>query len=267
MSRAPAVAGRFYPGRPQELEATIRQYLDPQAEPQKALAVVCPHAGYVFSGPVAGKVLSRAIVPKRVVVMGPNHQGLGQKAALMSRGSWRTPLGEVELDSKLGGELLSRNALVREDDLAHQYEHSLEVQVPFLQVLRPGFLLTPLCLSMLTYEQCEQMGRDLAGAVKAMGEPVLLLASTDMTHYESAQSAKAKDELALERVLALDPQGLYNTVATRRISMCGFLPTTVALAAARELGATSAELVAYTNSGQVNGDYDQVVAYAGLIIK
>ncbi len=267
MSRAPAVAGRFYPGRPAELEATIRQYLASEAEPQPALAVVCPHAGYVFSGPVAGKVLGRVVVPRRVVVMGPNHQGLGERAALMSRGSWRTPLGEAQLDAKLGGELLSRSALVREDDLAHRYEHSLEVQVPFLQVRRPDLLLTPLCLSMLSYEQCEQLGHDLAGAIKALGEPVLILASTDMTHYESAQSAQAKDQLALEQVLALDPQGLYNTVASRRISMCGFLPTTVALAAALDLGATSAELVAYTNSGQVTGDYDQVVAYAGLIIK
>ncbi|MCF8064299.1 MAG: AmmeMemoRadiSam system protein B [Desulfarculaceae bacterium] len=267
MSRAPAVAGRFYPGQPDELESTVRQYLDPKARPQPALAVVCPHAGYVFSASVVGKVLSRVEVPRRVVVMGPNHQGLGEKAAVMTRGSWRTPLGEVPLDAELGGELLARNAMVREDDLAHQYEHSLEVQVPFLQVLRPDLLLTPLCLSMLTYEQCEQMGHDLAGAIKAMDSPVLIMASTDMTHYESAQSAKGKDKLALEQVLALNPQGLYNTVATRRISMCGFLPTTVALAAARQLGAKDAELVAYTHSGQVTGDNDQVVAYAGLIIK
>lgn len=267
MSRAPAVAGRFYPGRPEELKAMIQQYLDPTAVSQPALAVVCPHAGYVFSGSVAGKVFSRVAVPRRVVVLGPNHQGLGEKAALMTRGSWSTPLGEVRLDAKLGGELLSRSALVREDDLAHRYEHSLEVQVPFLQVLQPDLLLTPLCLSMLTDEQCIDLGHDLAGAIKSLGEPVLLVASTDMTHYESAQSAQAKDQLALERVLALDPQGLYNTVASRRISMCGFLPTTVALSAALQLGATSAELVAYTNSGQVTGDYEQVVAYAGLIIK
>ncbi|MBU1452552.1 MAG: AmmeMemoRadiSam system protein B [Proteobacteria bacterium] len=267
MSRAPAVAGRFYPGRPEELKVMIQQYLDPGAQPEPALAVVCPHAGYVFSGSVAGKVFSRVAIPRRVVVLGPNHQGLGERAAVMTRGSWRTPLGDVPLDSLLGAELLARSGLVREDDLAHQYEHSLEVQVPFLQVLRPDVLLTPLCLSMLTDEQCAQLGRDLAGAIQSLGEAVLMVASTDMTHYESAQSAQAKDQLALEKVLALDPQGLYNTVASRRISMCGFLPTTVALTAALELGATSAELVAYTHSGMVTGDDDQVVAYAGLIIK
>jgi AmmeMemoRadiSam system protein B len=267
MSRAPAVAGRFYPGHPGELKAAIQGYLDPAVTPEPALAAVCPHAGYMFSGPVAGKVLSRVEIPRRVMVLGPNHQGLGQRAAVMTRGAWRTPLGEVALDSGLGGELLAASSLVVEDDLAHQYEHSLEVQVPFLQVLRSDFLLTPLCLSTLSYEQCAQLGGAVAAAIKAVGEPVLMVASTDMTHYESASRAEAKDQLALERILELDPPGLYNTVAGRGISMCGVLPTTVALTAAIELGASQAELVAYTHSGQVTGDYEQVVAYAGLIIK
>ena len=139
--------------------------------------------------------------------------------------------------------------------------------MPFLQVLRPEFKLTPLCLSMLSYAQCAELGRAIATAIASLDEPVLLVASTDMTHYESAQAAKSKDELALGRILEMDPEGLYNTVAGHNISMCGVLPTTVALVAAKEMGAASAELVAYTNSGQATGDYDQVVAYAGLIIK
>jgi len=267
MSRAPAVAGRFYPGHPDELRAMIQGYLEPEAAPQPALAAVCPHAGYIFSGAVAGKVLSRVAIPGRVLVLGPNHQGLGQRAAVMSQGDWLTPLGEVALDPELGEALKQASPLVREDDLAHRHEHSLEVQVPFLQMLRPDFRLTPLCLSMLSYPECAELGRAIAKAIGSLGEPVLLVASTDMTHYESAQSAQGKDELALGRILDLDPEGLYHTVAGRNISMCGVLPTTVALAAAKEMGATSAELVAYTNSGQVTGDYDQVVAYAGLIIK
>ncbi|RJX35622.1 MAG: AmmeMemoRadiSam system protein B [Desulfarculus sp.] len=267
MLRAPAVAGRFYPGHPQELRAMIEGFLEPAAQPAGALAAVCPHAGYIFSGAVAGKVLSRVQIPRRVLVMGPNHQGLGQRAALMSRGAWQTPLGAVQLDAKLGTEILSRSALAAEDSLAHQYEHSLEVQVPILQCLREDFLLTPLCLSLLSFAECEQLGRDIAGAIQALGEPVLMVASTDMTHYESAQQAQAKDSKALEAILALDPQGLYRTVTGLRISMCGVLPTTVALAAALELGATAAELVAYTNSGAVTGDTREVVAYAGLIIK
>ena len=267
MSRAPAVAGQFYPGEPGKLASMVRECLDPAASPQPALVAVCPHAGYIYSGDVAGKVLSRVEIPHRVLVLGPKHRPWGQPVAVMSRGSWLTPLGEVPLDPELGGALVKASPLIQEDDLAHREEHSLEVQVPFLQVLRPDFVLTPLCLSMLPYAQCEELGKAVAQAIRQVGEPVLMLASTDMTHRESARSAAAKDKLALDRILELDPEGLYSVVARHDISMCGVLPTTVALVAAKELGATSAELVAYTHSGQVTGDYDEVVAYAGLIIK
>ncbi len=266
MDRAPAVAGRFYPGRPQELRDMIADYLEPQVAPQKALAAVSPHAGYVFSGSVAGKVLSRVAIPRRVLVLGPNHQGMGQRVAVMTRGSWQTPLGAVPLDAELGGDIISRG-LAQEDDLAHQYEHSLEVQVPFLQCLREDLLLTPLCLSMLSFEDCQHLGQGIAGVIADCPDQVLMVASTDMTHYEPAQQAEAKDSKAIERILALDPKGLYETVIEGRISMCGVLPTTVALVAALELGATGAELVAYTNSGEVTRDFNDVVAYAGLIIK
>lgn len=267
MLRAPAVAGRFYPGHPQELRAMIQGYLEPGLQPERALAVVSPHAGYVFSGPVAGKALGRAQIPHRVIVLGPNHQGLGQNVAVMSRGAWQTPLGAVQLDPSLAGEIIARSPLAQEDDLAHQYEHSLEVQVPILQCLREDLLLTPICLSMLSFDQCQQLGQDIAGAITGCAEPVLMVASTDMTHYESAEQAEAKDSQAIERILALDPQGLYNTVTSMHISMCGVLPTTVALVAALALGATAAELVAYTNSGAVTGDFREVVGYAGLLIK
>ena len=266
MDRAPAVAGRFYPSQPQELRDMIQGYLEPQAAPEKALAAVSPHAGYIFSGAVAAKVFSRVEIPRRVLVMGPNHQGLGQKVAVMTQGAWQTPLGAVRLDQGLGEDIISRG-LATEDDLAHQYEHSLEVQVPFLQCLREDLLLTPLCLSMLSYEDCERLGKDIAGAVSDCPDPVLMVASTDMTHFESAEQAEAKDFRAIERILELDPRGLYETVTGMGISMCGVLPTTVALVAALELGATAAELVAYTNSGEVTKDYNDVVAYAGLIIK
>lgn len=266
MDRAPAVAGRFYPSQPQELRDMIQGYLEPRTAPEKALAVVSPHAGYIFSGAVTGKVLSRVAIPQRVLVMGPNHQGVGQKVAVMTRGAWQTPLGLVPLDQKLGQDIISRG-LATEDDLAHQYEHSLEVQVPFLQCLREDLLLTPLCLSMLTYEDCERLGKDIAGAISDCPDPVLMVASTDMTHFESAQQAEAKDSRAIERILELDPRGLYDTVTSMHISMCGVLPTTVALVAALELGAKSAALVAYTNSGEVTGDLNDVVAYAGLVIK
>lgn len=267
MLREPAVAGQFYPASPQQLRTMVESYVDPQASPAPALVAVCPHAGYVYSGAVAGKVLSRVEVPRRVVVLGPNHRGVGAEAALMFRGGWLTPLGEVPLDQELGEKLLALSTLVEEDSLAHRYEHSLEVQVPFLQVLRRDFLLTPLCLGGLRLDECLQLGRELARAVGELEEPVLMVASTDMSHYISARQAEALDRKAIDRILALDPAGLYDTVRSLGITMCGVLPTTVALAAALELGAGRAELVEYTNSGAVSGDYDQVVGYAGLVIR
>ena len=267
MLRAPAVAGQFYPGTHAQLAGQVAAFLETQVEPQPALVAVSPHAGYVYSGAVAGKVFSRVVVPPKVVLLGPNHRGLGAPVALMSQGAWQTPLGEVPLDAELGGELLEQSRLVREDHVAHQYEHSLEVQVPFLQARQPDLRLTPLCLSGLSLEQCQELGRDLAAVIQRAGEPVLMVASTDMTHYESAEQARDKDSRAIERIQALDPQGLYQTVLGQGISMCGVIPTTVCLAAALRLGAGQAELVAYTNSGEATGDMEQVVGYAGLIIR
>jgi AmmeMemoRadiSam system protein B len=264
--RIPAVAGQFYPDDPAVLAAQLKAYLKPAGEPQPALLAISPHAGYIYSGAVAGRVLSRVKVPARVVVVGPNHRGLGAQAALMSQGAWQTPLGQVELDQQLGEELLRQTSLVQEDPQAHRLEHSLEVQVPFLQMLRPGFKLSPLCLGQLSFSQCREIGLALALAIRAVGEPVLMVASTDMTHYESADAAKQKDTRAIERVLALDPQGLYETVRGLGISMCGVLPTTVCLVAALELGAAQAELVAYSHSGMVTGDDREVVGYAGLLV-
>lgn len=267
MLRRPAVADQFYPGDPSSLRYMIDGYLKGHPEPQKALAAVSPHAGYVYSGKVAGQVLGGVHIPRRVVVLGPNHRGVGAHAAVMSEGHWLTPLGQVDLDADLAALLRQKCGAVEEDSLAHQFEHSLEVQVPFLQVLRPDFLLTPLCLGHLGYDGCQEVGQGLSQAIEAAGEPVLMVASTDMTHYESAEAAKEKDTKAIERILALDPQGLYDTVRGLGITMCGVLPTTVAMIAAKELGASEVELVAYTNSGETSGDYQQVVGYAGLIIK
>jgi AmmeMemoRadiSam system protein B len=266
MVRTPAVAGQFYPDDPAVLAAQLKAYLKPEGEPKPALLAVSPHAGYVYSGAVAGRVLSRVKVPARVVVAGPNHRGMGAQAAIMSQGAWQTPLGQVGLDQALGEQLKRETSLVEEDPQAHRLEHSLEVQVPFLQALRPDLKLLPLCLGHLSFAHCRDIGQALARAIRAQGEPVLMVASTDMTHYESAGAAKQKDSRAIERILALDPQGLYDTVRGLGISMCGVLPTTVCLVAALELGAAQAELVAYAHSGMVTGDDREVVGYAGLLV-
>jgi len=267
MKRAPVVADRFYPGDPDQLRQMLLGFLSGQEPQGPALMAVSPHAGYVYSGRVAGMVLGRVELPRRVLILGPNHSGRGAKAALMSRGSWLTPLGEAPLDAELGQAITRECPWVEEDAAAHQFEHSLEVQVPFLQMRCDDLLLSALCLGWLEYDQCRELGQALARAVESLGEPVLIVASTDMSHYEPAEAAERKDRKAMERIQALDPQGLFNTVRAMNISMCGVLPTSVGLVAALELGASQAELVAYTNSGEASGDFEQVVGYAGLIVK
>ena len=266
MVRRPAVAGTWYPGSAQGLKAMIQGFLDSEASPKPALLAVSPHAGYIYSGAVAGKVFSRVSIPRKVVVAGVNHRGAGSSAALMTQGTWETPLGSVKLDGELGQELLGRCPLLDDDPKAHQYEHSLELQVPFLQYFQNDLLLTPLALSFVSYDECLEIGRALAESIRLQAEPVLMVASTDMTHHEPAEAARQRDMKALEQILALNPKGLFETVRHLGITMCGVLPTTVCLLAAKELGASRAELVAYTNSGEATGDFRQVVGYAGLII-
>ena len=267
MLRSPAVAGYFYPESAQELRATLKGYLDSAAKPAPALLAVCPHAGYVYSGAVAGVVLGGVEIPQRVILAGPNHRGLGADAALMSQGAWETPLGQVGLDAELGDLLLRHCPMIREDETAHLHEHSLEVQVPFLQTLQPDLKLSPLCLSAMSLDECLAMGRCIASAIKELGEPVLMVASTDMSHYEPARQAEQKDMAAIGHILDLDPAGLYEIVARQDISMCGVLPTAVLLQAAKDLGAQGAELVKYTNSGEASGNFNEVVGYAGLIVR
>jgi len=267
MTRAPAVADRFYPGDPEQLRSTMDIFVPTVAaeEKKEALAVVMPHAGYVYSGATAGATISRVRVPETVLIMGPNHHGRGAALALGTE-NWRMPMGTVAIDRQLAASILQHSALVVEDSEAHLLEHSLEVQVPFLQQVQQQLRIVPIVVSHIPYELCRTVGRDVAAAIRAHRQPVLIVASTDMSHYESRQQAAKKDRLAIERILALDPQGLYATVLGSRISMCGVIPTTIALLAALELGATQAELVRYTDSGETSGDISQVVGYAGLII-
>jgi len=269
MKRSPAVAGQFYPGDRTSLARTVAELCGPAIEgkqKQEALAVISPHAGYIYSGRVAGETFARVQIPEDVIILGPNHHGHGAAVALMDKGTWQMPMGEVVINETLAAELCRVSRLVECDEIAHSYEHSLEVQVPFLQFFQPSLTITPLVISHIPYEDCVAVGRDIAAAVRNYNKPVLIVASTDMTHYESRQAATAKDKLAIERILQLDGAGLYETVLGRRISMCGIMPTTVALTAAKELGAVTVDLVRYTDSGEMSGDTDQVVGYAGLII-
>jgi AmmeMemoRadiSam system protein B len=263
MDREPAVAGRFYTDDPAALAGQVDRFLAAAGPRVRARGLVAPHAGYVYSGAVAGAVYARVEVPARAIVLGPNHTGLGRAAALWPDGRWRLPTGAVPVDAKLTAALAS-SPLVEEDREAHLLEHSLEVQVPFLARARPDVEIAALCLGPLSYEQCVELGEHVARAAAEAG--ALVVASSDMTHYEPAERAREKDHRAIARLLALDPHGLYDTVRRERITMCGVVPATVMLVAAKALGATRAELVRYANSGDVNGDTRQVVGYAGVLI-
>lgn len=263
MLREPAVAGRFYPGNPARLAADVDGYLRTDAARLPALGLVAPHAGYTYSGAIAGEVYRKVVIPPRVVVLGPNHTGLGAMASLWPGGRWRTPLGEVEIDDGLT-DVLTDAPGIEIDDQAHLHEHSLEVQVPFLQRSQPALTLAAICLGPLSWRGCEDLGRAVGRAAAAAG--ALVVASSDMSHYVSAAEAREKDRRAIDRMLALDPAGLFDVVRREKISMCGFVPATVMLVAALEMGATAAELVRYGHSGEVTGDDAQVVGYAAIRI-
>jgi AmmeMemoRadiSam system protein B len=264
--RQPVYAGQFYPGDPESLRRTIQSYFEEPEAPLKAKAVVVPHAGYIYSGSVTGKVLSAVQLPRRAILLGPNHTGMGQPVALSTYAAWKTPLGTVPTDIELNRLLLDACPELHEDTDAHMREHSLEVQIPFLQMLQPDCTVSAICIGTAKYQVLEELGHAMARAVQSLDEPVLLLSSSDMTHYESADAAARKDRQAINRIVELDPPGLYRTIIEKDISMCGFAPTISVLAACLDMGASAGRLIDYTNSGEASGDYDRVVAYAGIAI-
>ena len=267
MNRKAHVAGQFYPGSRGALRETIAGMIDPAAARKKAFALVSPHAGYIYSGPVAGAVFSSAEIPGIVVILGPAHREIGSLFAIQVRGSWQTPLGESPVDEAMATRIAAGTPLVEENEQAHLWEHSLEVQLPFIQYFRADAAIVPICVSHeARYTELETLGRALADAIKDDGRETLLVASTDMSHYVSQKTAEKKDMQAIRKVLDLDPAGLVETVAAERISMCGAQPTAAALVAALALGASKAELIRYATSGDASGDYTQVVGYAGIRI-
>lgn len=265
--RHPAVAGRFYPRDRNILLEEVRSYLSPAAAAGPALGCVAPHAGYIYSGAVAGAVFAKLDVPQRCIVLCPNHTGKGQPLSIMSSGAWETPLGSVPIDSSLADALKRRFPPLAEDTDAHRSEHAVEVQLPFLQARRQDFKFVPIALGVSQFDVLEQLGEAAADVIRAQDEPILIVASSDMNHYESDRVTRAKDHKAIAPMLALDPRGLYDVVMNEDVGMCGFGPAVVMLTAARRLGATSAELVKYATSGDVSGDREMVVGYAGVIVR
>jgi AmmeMemoRadiSam system protein B len=267
MLRLPAVAGRFYPSNPSELTALIHKYveIDSSKLPTPVRACLVPHAGYIYSGPVAGAVLARIALPRKIIILGVRHYPRGEPAAILSSGAWRTPLGDARIDEALAEALKKACPLLREDSMAHSAEHSLEVQLPFLQVLAPDFTFVPVALGTVRFESLVNVGEAIARVLEASKQDVLLLTTSDLNHYEDDATTRVKDGKAIEQLLALDPRGLHETCRKEEISMCGLGPAAAMLTALNALGVKKTELVKYATSADVSGDRGAVVGYAGMI--
>ena len=268
--REPAVAGTFYEGTAQRLQRQVEECVGMNAAPETRetfIGSVVPHAGLMYSGHVAAALYTSVALPRRFIILCPNHTGYGHFAAINRDGAWRTPLGEAAIDQALAEAVMHETSALRDDDTAHAREHSLEVQLPFLQYLQGDFTFVPICLGARRYELCEEIGNAVASVVSSSRETIGIIASSDFNHYEDQTTTLRKDQMAIDAVLALDPARLWRTVDEQDISMCGFIPTTTMLIAATRLGATRARLVKHATSGDVSGDYGHVVGYAAIAVK
>jgi MEMO1 family protein len=265
--RPPAVAGKFYPADPESLRRDVEGYLPQALEKVAALGCVVPHAGYMYSGHVAGAVFARMELPERFVILCPNHTGRGEPLAIMSRGAWQTPLGDAQIDRALAAELVAEFDLLTEDAEAHRTEHALEVELPFLQVLQPGFTFVPIAIGTHRFDVLTELGKAIARVIARQKDKVLIIASSDMNHYANDSVTREKDALAIAPLVARDPRALHETVLRENISMCGLGPAVTMLTATNELGANSAELVKYATSADVSGDRSYCVGYAGVVVR
>ena len=268
MLRKACVAGYFYPKQKEALNKELASRINPAADKCPATAVISPHAGYIYSGNVAGAVYSSVVIPNKVILLGPSHRPISSRFGIWRKGDWETPLGSVPIDDDLSENLLQKSSLISDDTRAHEQEHSLEVQLPFLQYLNPQVTIVPITMTYFAdFSDLQELGVAVADAVRGAKESVLIVASTDMSHQEDQETARKKDYQAIGQIQMLDPAGLYETVRSKNISMCGYQATTAALVASRALGAQKAEVICYQTSGDVTGDYSSVVGYAGLRIR
>ena len=266
MIRHPAVAGSFYSGEATRLRSDIEGYITKDCEKQAVLGVVSPHAGYMYSGRVAGNLYSRIKIPDTVVILAPNHTGYGVPYSIWSDGSWRTPLGDVGVNQNVVDELVRVCSLIEKDKEAHLYEHAAEVQIPFIQYFNPCIKIVVMVVSSMNIADLKNIGKSLSLVLQRLCPDALVVASSDMTHYETQAIANRKDKIAINEILALNEDNLYNKVHNMHITMCGIYPAVIMLVCSKERGAKKAELVRYETSGDITGDYNQVVGYAGITV-
>jgi hypothetical protein len=274
MERKPAVAGFFYPDGKTELLSMLENFVPKKEKKTTAIGIVSPHAGYIYSGNVAGAVFSEITPPQEAIILSPNHTGMGRPFSLYPGGSfWSTPLGKVEISGELTALIKNSYELVDEDTSAHHREHAAEVQLPFLQYINPKVKVACVVISPYSTASKNQLkllqefGLSLGEAIKKYDKRPLIIASSDMTHYESLESAKDKDFKAIKEIQSLNEEGLFEVINKYDISMCGYAPTIVMIKACKVLGAKQARLIKYATSGEVSGDFDHVVGYAGIVIE
>ncbi len=264
--REPVVSGQFYPSDRKKLLSLIESYVNKKDEKIQAKAVISPHAGYIYSGSTAGLVYSSVNIPDRVIILCPNHTGMGSKFALMREGIWETPLGKINIDSNLAEIILKKSDKLKEDVYAHLQEHSLEVQLPFIQYLNPNATIVPISIMGGSYKELDTVGKAIADAIKEYDKETLIVVSSDMSHYIAHEEATKRDAKAIEKIIALDGEGLIEVCRRHDITMCGVYPAVTGISAAKTLGAKSGNLLKYTTSAEVSGDYRHVVGYAGIVL-
>ena len=265
--RKPVVAGRFYPLSAKDLNKQIKDFsLNPKSKID-AISCMLPHAGYVYSGRVAVETVSSIQIKERVILLGPNHTGNGESCSIMTEGSWQTPLGIVNIDSIFAKKLLSSSRYLKEDSIAHRDEHSIEVELPILQYFKEDFKIVPIAFMTDNINILKEIGKEIAGAISQSGQKsnTIIIASSDMTHYESQSQAEEKDRAAINAMLKLDENKLLEEINRLDITMCGWAPAIVMLSAAKSLGAKSGKLVKYQTSADITKDTASVVGYAGMI--
>jgi MEMO1 family protein len=266
MKRSPAVAGQFYYEDPARLNHQVGQYINSRAAKEPATGILVPHAGLIYSGAVAGAVYSSITFPETFLMLGPNHTGLGAQMSIMDAGEWEVPTGKVRIDGKLANRILLNASGVTRDAQAHIFEHSLEVQLPFMTYISKEVRIVPVAIRSGSFDEGMAFADIIANAVQSVDYPVTILASSDMSHHLPDNTARLKDKIAIDKMLDIDAEGLYYSVIQNKISMCGVLPAAIMLSASRLLGAKTAHLVRYMTSGEVSGDYDDVVGYAGITL-
>jgi AmmeMemoRadiSam system protein B len=277
--RRPSQAGAFYEGNAESLKKQIENcFLHtlgpgkipevPETGPRQVIGLVCPHAGYMFSGPVAAHAYYKLALdgkPDVVVIFSPNHTGYGSALAVMNEGVWRTPLGDVEVDGETANQIVHESRIIDVDELAHRFEHSIEVQLPFLQYLYGSeFKIVPISFQWTMQDATSAKEVGQATAKVLAGKNSVIIASSDMTHYEPQERATKKDRLTLEAVETMDEAKLYSIVEMQRISACGYGPIAALITAAKILGAKEAKVLSYKTSGDIIGDYSSVVGYAAV---